>query len=40
MTDYINALVPKDQSQDIFITLLVGNKKGMELIKKFQLASM
>ena len=37
MTDYINILVLKDRSQDISITLMVGGKKGMELVKKFNL---
>jgi hypothetical protein len=40
MTDYLNALILKNRSQDISITLLVGYKKGLELIKKFQLTSM
>jgi hypothetical protein len=37
MTDYINILAPKDQSQDIFITLMVSGEKGIELVKKFNL---
>jgi hypothetical protein len=39
-TDCLNALVPKDRSQDISITLVVGHKKGVELIKKFNLSSL
>jgi len=39
-TDCLNALIPKNRSQDISITLLVGHEKGLELIEKFQLAPM
>ena len=31
---------PKNRSQDISITLLVGHEKGLELIEKFQLVLM
>jgi len=37
MTDCINVLAPKDWSQDMSITLMVGGKRGMELVKKFNL---
>ena len=37
MTDCINALTPKDWSQDMSITLIVGGEKGMELVEKFNL---
>lgn len=37
-TDCMNAMVPEDPSQDISITLSVGHKKGLELIRKFKLA--
>ena len=36
-TDCLNALAPKNRSQDISITLLVGFEKGTRLIEKFQL---
>ena len=39
-TDCLNALAPKDRSQDISITLLVGYKYGMELVDKLQLEPM
>ena len=39
-TDCLNALIPKNRSQDISITLLVGHEKGLELIEKFQLVPM
>jgi len=37
-TDCLNALVPKNRSQDISITLVVGHEKGAELIEKFKLS--
>ena len=36
-TDCMNALAPKDRSQDMSITLMVGCEEGMELVKKFNL---
>lgn len=36
-TDCLNALVPKNRSQDISITLRVGYQKGLDLVDKFQL---
>lgn len=37
-TDCLNALLPKDWSQDISITLVVGREKGVELVNKFNLS--
>lgn len=39
-TDCLNALIPKNRSQDISITLTVGHEKGLDLIEKFQLVPM
>ncbi|ELR10097.1 hypothetical protein VC83_07571 [Pseudogymnoascus destructans] len=36
-TDCLNAIVPEDPSQDISITLSVGHKMGLDLIRKFKL---
>lgn len=36
-TDCLNALIPKDRSQDISITLLVSYEKGLDLIKLLKL---
>jgi len=39
-SDCLNAIVPKNRSEDISLTLRVGHEQGLELIEKFQLRSM
>lgn len=36
-TDCLNALAPKNRSQDISINVLVGFEEGTQLIEKLQL---
>jgi hypothetical protein len=39
-TDCVNVLAPKNRSQDISITLLVGYKQGMQMVDALQLEPM